>query len=246
MAWLRLTARGPAGHGSMLQPRQRGHRAGRDGRPDRPARVAASVLTPVGAGVPRGRRRGAGRRVPGRGMRGRCWRSSARWRGWSARPCTNTANPTMLNAGYKVNVDPRRGDSRGGRAVPARAMRRSFSPRLDSLLGPGVQREFVHHDIAVETTSTATSCAAMIGGPAGRGPGRAGRSVLPVRRDRREVVQPAGHPVLRVRAPAPARRPRLLRHVPRRGRAGAGGRAPVRRAGAGRLPGPLLRHRFAT
>jgi acetylornithine deacetylase/succinyl-diaminopimelate desuccinylase-like protein len=34
---------------------------------------------------------------------------------------------------------------------------------IDGLLGPGVQREFIHHDIAVETDFDGPLCAAMTG-----------------------------------------------------------------------------------
>ena len=151
----------------------------------------------------------------------------------------NTLNPTVLNAGYKVNVIPQVATADvDGRFLPG--YEAEFFAEVDGLLGPHVTREFIHHDIALETTFDGDLCDAMTAGAAGRGPGRDGHPVLPVRRDGREVVQPAGHPVLRLRAAAAARRPGLLRHVPRRGRAGPGHRAAVRHPRPGRLPGPLL------
>lgn len=63
---------------------------------------------------------------------------------------SNTANPTILNAGYKVNVIPGVATADvDGRFVPGYGD--EFLAEFDSLLGPGVQREFIHHDIAVET-----------------------------------------------------------------------------------------------
>ena len=80
MAWLRLTARGTAGHGSLLQRdnavTELAETVARIGRHEWPIR-----LTPVGAGVPGGRQRGAGPGIhPGRPRR-RCWPSSGRWPG---------------------------------------------------------------------------------------------------------------------------------------------------------------------
>ena len=159
MAWMRLTARGTAGHGSMLQPdnavTELAEAVARIGRHEWPVR-----LTPAVAGVPRGGRRGARHRVQPETTAASCWRSSARSPGWSARPCTNTANPTMLNAGYKVNVVPQVATAQvDGRFLPG--YEEEFFAEVDSLLGPGVQREFIHHDIAVETTFDGDLCDAM-------------------------------------------------------------------------------------
>ncbi len=73
---------------------------------------------------------------------------------------TNTANPTMLNAGYKVNVVPQVAAAQvDGRFLPG--YEEEFLAELDGLLGPEVQREFVNHDIAVETTLEGELAAAM-------------------------------------------------------------------------------------
>jgi acetylornithine deacetylase/succinyl-diaminopimelate desuccinylase-like protein len=62
----------------------------------------------------------------------------------------NTANPTMLAAGYKVNVIPGRAEAYvDGRFLPGHE--EEFFAELDELLGPQIRREFVNHDIAVET-----------------------------------------------------------------------------------------------
>jgi acetylornithine deacetylase/succinyl-diaminopimelate desuccinylase-like protein len=56
----------------------------------------------------------------------------------------------MLDAGYKVNVIPRVASaSIDGRFLPG--LEEDFLAQLDALLGPDIQREFIHHDIAVET-----------------------------------------------------------------------------------------------
>ncbi len=64
----------------------------------------------------------------------------------------HTANPTMLSAGYKVNVIPQTATGQlDGRYLPGRED--EFFAEIDRLLGSAVTREFIHHDIAVETTA---------------------------------------------------------------------------------------------
>ena len=66
----------------------------------------------------------------------------------------------MLKAGYKVNVVPQVATAEvDGRFLPG--YEEEFFAELDSLLGPGVTREFIHHDIAVETTFDGDLCDAM-------------------------------------------------------------------------------------
>ena len=63
----------------------------------------------------------------------------------------NTANPTMLNGGYKVNVIP--GDAEAhvdGRFLPG--YEEEFFATIDELLGDKVSRETVIEDIALETS----------------------------------------------------------------------------------------------
>jgi len=63
----------------------------------------------------------------------------------------HTANPTGLKAGYKVNVIPQTATAElDGRFLPGRED--EFFEQLDRLLGSAVSREFIHHDIALETT----------------------------------------------------------------------------------------------
>jgi acetylornithine deacetylase/succinyl-diaminopimelate desuccinylase-like protein len=62
----------------------------------------------------------------------------------------NTTNPTMLKAGYKVNVIP--GDAEAhidGRFLPGQED--AFFAQVDELLGDKVTRELVVHDKALET-----------------------------------------------------------------------------------------------
>ncbi|MCG0290516.1 M20/M25/M40 family metallo-hydrolase [Streptomyces sp. PSAA01] len=63
----------------------------------------------------------------------------------------NTAAPTMLSAGYKVNVIPGQATAHvDGRFLPG--FEDEFLADLDRLLGPRVKREDVHADKALETT----------------------------------------------------------------------------------------------
>jgi acetylornithine deacetylase/succinyl-diaminopimelate desuccinylase-like protein len=64
----------------------------------------------------------------------------------------HTANPTGLKAGYKVNVIPQTATADlDGRFLPGRED--EFFAQIDELLGKTVTREFIHHDIALETTA---------------------------------------------------------------------------------------------
>jgi acetylornithine deacetylase/succinyl-diaminopimelate desuccinylase-like protein len=63
----------------------------------------------------------------------------------------HTVNPTGLKAGYKVNVIPQAAMAElDGRFLPGRE--EEFFAEIDRLLGTAVSREFIHHDIALETT----------------------------------------------------------------------------------------------
>jgi acetylornithine deacetylase/succinyl-diaminopimelate desuccinylase-like protein len=63
---------------------------------------------------------------------------------------SNTANPTMLEAGYKSNVIPGTASAVvDGRFLPGQ--QEEFERQIDDLLGSGVVREWVHRDQAVET-----------------------------------------------------------------------------------------------
>jgi acetylornithine deacetylase/succinyl-diaminopimelate desuccinylase-like protein len=73
---------------------------------------------------------------------------------------TNTAAPTMLDAGYKVNVIPGTAQAHlDTRFLPG--YEQEMYATLDDLLGAGITREFVNHDIAVETTFDGASIDAM-------------------------------------------------------------------------------------
>ncbi|MBO0773894.1 MAG: M20/M25/M40 family metallo-hydrolase [Actinobacteria bacterium] len=149
MAWLRLTASGTAGHGSMLQADNAvttlAETVARIGRHEWPVR-----LTPAAQAFAEAACQAMGVDF----TRSDC-RSTLAKLGPLSRmvgaTLTNTANPSMLEAGYKVNVVPTHAAaSVDGRFLPGHED--EFFAELDSLLGPGVQREFIHHDVALETT----------------------------------------------------------------------------------------------
>jgi acetylornithine deacetylase/succinyl-diaminopimelate desuccinylase-like protein len=72
----------------------------------------------------------------------------------------NTANPTMLDAGYKANVIPQTATAHvDGRFLPG--YEDEFFETVDELLGPNITREFVYHDIAVETAFEGSLVKAM-------------------------------------------------------------------------------------
>jgi acetylornithine deacetylase/succinyl-diaminopimelate desuccinylase-like protein len=149
MAWMRLTARGTAGHGSMIQPdnavTELAEAIGRLGRHEWPTRLIPSVRAFL-EGVCEAlgiefvpddpaqalSKVGSVSRIIGATLR-------------------NTVNPTVLRAGYKVNVVPQAATAEvDGRFLPG--YEEEFFAELDRVLGPGVTREIIHTDIALETT----------------------------------------------------------------------------------------------
>jgi acetylornithine deacetylase/succinyl-diaminopimelate desuccinylase-like protein len=84
----------------------------------------------------------------------------------------NTANPTMLEAGYKANVIP--GEASAvvdGRYVPGQEQ--AFLAEIDRLLGPRVRREFINHDVALESSFDVPIVAAMTSSILAEDPGSA-------------------------------------------------------------------------
>ena len=119
---------GRAGHGSRRQRRQRGRRAGRRGRPDRRAPVAGAAHADGPGRLDRASVRRVGVEVdpdePDLDVGRPRSSGSARRPGWSMHTVRNSANPTMLAAGYKVNVIPGSADGARRRAGAARHARR--------------------------------------------------------------------------------------------------------------------------
>ncbi|WP_237531266.1 M20/M25/M40 family metallo-hydrolase [Streptomyces sp. SID3212] len=72
----------------------------------------------------------------------------------------NSANPTVLEAGYKVNVIPGQATALvDGRMVPGGE--EEFSATLDLLTGPDVEWEFHHREIALQAPVDSTAFAKM-------------------------------------------------------------------------------------
>ena len=158
MAWMRLTVRGAAGHGSMLNPgnvvTELAETVARIGRHEWPTRLrpAAQEFLEAAAealGIDRGP-----------DLPGQVLEKLGPLTRMVGATVSHTANPTILNAGYKVNVIPGVATADvDGRFVPG--YEDEFLAEIDSLLGAGVQREFIHRDISVETEFDGALCDAM-------------------------------------------------------------------------------------
>jgi acetylornithine deacetylase/succinyl-diaminopimelate desuccinylase-like protein len=159
MAWFRLTAHGRPGHGSMLTEENAVTRlaeaVARVGRHEfplvmtKPVRQLLDALAAaLGVELDVEQLQAALGHIPGAG----------RMIGASVR---NTANPTMLAAGYKSNVIPGTASAIiDGRFLPGQED--EFGRQLDELLGPDITREWVHWDQAVETTFDGPLVEAMV------------------------------------------------------------------------------------
>ncbi|MFN2523016.1 MAG: M20/M25/M40 family metallo-hydrolase, partial [Mycobacteriales bacterium] len=148
MAWIRLTATGTAGHGSMINEDNAVtalcEAVARLGRYDFPIHITKTVrafLDEVGSAF--------GIELDADDIETTIAQLGplARIVGATIR---NTANPTMLDAGYKHNVIPGRAHAMvDGRFLPG--FEEEWERELDAVLGSGITREYVHYDIALET-----------------------------------------------------------------------------------------------
>jgi acetylornithine deacetylase/succinyl-diaminopimelate desuccinylase-like protein len=159
MAWLRLHARGVAGHGSMLNSEnavtELADAVARIGRHEWPVSLTPSVTAFLQAAAD-------ALDIPFSENDPLAVLSKigpiAKMVGATL---TNTSNPTMLLAGYKVNVVPQTASAQvDGRFLPGHED--EFMSEIDDLLGPGVRREFVNNAIALETTFDGELCDAMV------------------------------------------------------------------------------------
>ena len=149
MAWMRLSAQGTAGHGSMINSQNAvtslAEAVARIGRHEWPVRKTDAAFAFVreaceALGVdfdPTDPAAVLGKLGPIAKMVGAT--------------LTNTTNPTMLSAGYKVNVVPQVATAQiDGRFLPGHED--EFFREIDALIGAGVTRDELHSDIAVETS----------------------------------------------------------------------------------------------
>jgi acetylornithine deacetylase/succinyl-diaminopimelate desuccinylase-like protein len=148
MAWMKLTARGRAGHGSMLNTDNAVSRltaaVARVGAYQWPVRLTPTMevlLAAVGelAGV-EATPENAHALIEEFG-------GAARMLG---AVISNTTNPTMLNAGYKVNVIPTEATAHiDGRFLPG--FEDEFFATLAELVGEGIEIDFLSHQQPWET-----------------------------------------------------------------------------------------------
>jgi acetylornithine deacetylase/succinyl-diaminopimelate desuccinylase-like protein len=149
MAWMKLVARGRAGHGSLVNHANAvtalAEAVARIGRYEWPIRLTATVeafLAEVGEAI--------GVELDPHDLSPVADKLGAITALLEA-TVRNTANPTMLEAGYKVNVIPQEASAHiDGRFLPG--LEDEFYATIDELLGPDVRRETVHGDIALETS----------------------------------------------------------------------------------------------
>ncbi len=188
-AWLKLTARGHAGHGAKPNPANAVTRLGaavaRIGGYDWPVRLIPTVRAAVEAiAAAAGQPAWPGTDQPvlgedlavlGADLAARSWPVRASLGSLApeellgrlgpggalvAGAIRNSANPTMLQAGYKVNVIP--GEAVGyvdGRVLPG--YEQEFADTMDELTGPDVSWEYAHREIPLEAPLDAPVMAAM-------------------------------------------------------------------------------------
>lgn len=151
MAWMRLTAHGTAGHGSMRNADNPVTRlaaaVARVGAHEWPVRLtpAMEVLLAAVAEL-------AGTEATPENAEALVdeFGSAARMLGAAIR---NTVNPTVLDAGYKVNVVPGAAQAQlDGRFLPGHED--EFFSTLHELLGEGIEMDFLSHQQAVSTELT--------------------------------------------------------------------------------------------
>jgi acetylornithine deacetylase/succinyl-diaminopimelate desuccinylase-like protein len=168
MAWIRLTAEGTAGHGSMLSQDNAVTKlceaVARLGSHEFPLHITPTVkrfLAEVSDAF------GVELDPTDREQLYRVLGPMARIVGATVR---NTANPTMLDAGYKHNVIPGRAHAMvDGRFLPG--FEQEWERELDEAIGPGVTREYTHYDIALETEFEGALVDAMVGALKAEDPG---------------------------------------------------------------------------
>ncbi|MDN0196014.1 M20/M25/M40 family metallo-hydrolase [Streptomyces sp. S.PNR 29] len=149
MHWMKLTVAGTAGHGSMIhrdnaitELSEAVARLGRHTFPVRVTKTTRAFLDELGDAL--------GTELDPEDMESTLARLGGIAKLIGA-TLSNTANPTQLGAGYKVNVIPGEATAHvDGRFLPGHE--EEFLADLDRILGPKVRREDVHADKAVETT----------------------------------------------------------------------------------------------
>jgi acetylornithine deacetylase/succinyl-diaminopimelate desuccinylase-like protein len=168
MGWLRLTAEGKAGHGSMLSTDnavtelcEAVARLGRHRFPTHLTKTVKRFLAEVSDAY------GVELDPEDLDQVYAVLGPMARIVGATLR---NTANPTMLDAGYKHNVIPGRAHAMvDGRFLPG--FEDEWERELDAVLGPKIIREYTHYDIALETEFEGALVNAMVASLKAEDPG---------------------------------------------------------------------------
>ncbi|MGH3727312.1 MAG: M20/M25/M40 family metallo-hydrolase [Micromonosporaceae bacterium] len=178
-AWLRLVAHGAAGHGSRRHPDNAVTRLAaamaRIGGHEWPVRLTRPVrdfLTETGSAL--GVRQDLADVVERTGDVDAVLATLGPAAALAEQVLRHSANPTMLDAGYKVNVIP--SDAAGyvdGRVLPG--YEEEFLSEIDRLSGPGLTREFVSHQPAVDAPYAGAVVSAIRTALAAEDPG--GRAV---------------------------------------------------------------------
>ncbi|MFK0152745.1 M20/M25/M40 family metallo-hydrolase [Streptomyces sp. NPDC090499] len=149
MHWMKLKVAGTAGHGSMIhrdnaitELSEAVARLGRHRFPVRVTKTTRAFLDELGDAL--------GTELDPEDMESTLARLGGIAKLIGA-TLSNTANPTQLNAGYKVNVIPGEATAHvDGRFLPGHE--EEFLADLDRILGPNVVRADVHSDKALETS----------------------------------------------------------------------------------------------
>ena len=148
MAWMRLTARGTAGHGSMINADNAVTRlagaVARIGAHEWPVRLTPTMRTLLAAVAELAGTEATPENAPALIEE---FGGAARMLG---AVISNTANPTMLGAGYKVNVIPTEATAHvDGRFLPG--YEDEFFATLAELVGEGIDIDHVSHQQPWET-----------------------------------------------------------------------------------------------
>ena len=174
-AWLKLTAHGQAGHGSKPSPANAvailAAAVARIAAYRWPVRLTPTVRAAIsgiadavgaapGQPEPDGEERWVAELLPRLGPAAALVAATVR----------NSANPTMLAAGYKVNVIPAEATACvDGRVLPGYAD--EFVAAMDELTGPDVSWEYLHREVPLEAPLTGPLVAAMTGALLAEDPG---------------------------------------------------------------------------
>ena len=156
--WMKLTARGTAGHGSKPAPdnavAEIAHAVSRLAAHEWPVRLTPGVRAlldgladALGTSIDHDRLDAEAARL---GRAGHLFAGTIR----------NSANPTRLDAGYKINVVPGTATAQvDGRYLPGTG--EEFLTTIDRLLGPKVTREFINYEEAPAADPAGPTFAAL-------------------------------------------------------------------------------------